>query len=208
MPAGQCTTAFKTMALAKRELSFHIAEKHSKFHLDELRLAGARFTIDGEETGEQWQLRVTALAVSYPLVQQWLPAGLLKLQGGSLGFRLRAAGSAEAVHDFTVSAELDNVSGQSEDGRFAAEKVRLETQLDARTIAGCGNGKVIRHLKRVRYMSSRCICRRAHKRLCWMPRVTGTRPASGSKSALLITYIRACRVERQCVDSNRKRAEH
>jgi hypothetical protein len=116
--------------------SFQITEKHSKFHLDDVRLAGARFTVDGEETGEQWQLRVTARAVSYPLIQQWLPAGLVKVQGGSLGFRLRAAGSAEAVHDFTVSAKLDNVSGQSGDGRFAAETLKLETQLAARNHRG------------------------------------------------------------------------
>lgn len=111
--------------------SFHIKENHSKFHLDDVRLAGAHFTVDGEEIGEQWQLRINAQAVNEQLVQKLLPTASFELKYASLGFRLSASGRGASIKDFALRAKVEDLSGQSPDGRFAAEALTLALHLDA-----------------------------------------------------------------------------
>ncbi len=128
---GKAQLQSKQWQSPSANFSFHIQENHSQFHLNQVQLAGAHFNIDAEETGLQWTLRINAKAVEGKLVQKWLPPKLLELKNGKLSFQLNASGSGDEVKEFILATELYDLSGQTEDGRFAVENLLLETQLDA-----------------------------------------------------------------------------
>jgi len=111
--------------------SFHITEKHSSLMLSDLHLAGGIVTVDGEEQGDQWQLQIDAKAVDGKLIQQLLPQEWFKFKGGKINLKLNASGSHALVKEFTLTAGLDNLTGQTKDGRFATEALMLETTLSA-----------------------------------------------------------------------------
>jgi len=116
--------------------SFHVTEQRSSFKLTGLRLAGGTVAVDGEEQGEQWQLYIDAKAVDSELIQQLLPQEHFKLKAGKINIKLNASGSHALVHEFTLTAGLNGLTGQTKDGRFAAETLMLESTLDAKNYNG------------------------------------------------------------------------
>ena len=116
--------------------SFHVTEKRSSFKLTDLRLAGGTVAVDGEEQGEQWQLHIDAKAVDGKLIQQLLPQEHFKLKAGKINVKLNASGSHALVKEFTLTAGLNGLTGQTKDGRFAAEALMLEATLNAENYNG------------------------------------------------------------------------
>ena len=112
--------------------SFHVTEKRSSFKLTDLHLVGGSVAIDGEERGEQWRLRIDAKAVDGKLLQQLLPQNRFKLKAGKINIKLDASGSHASIKDFTLITQLNSLTGQSKDGRFAAEALMLESTLSAK----------------------------------------------------------------------------
>lgn len=133
---GRAQLKSKQWQSPSANFSFHIQENKTRFLLTDVRLAGARFNIEGEETGEQWQLRIDAEAVNEKLVQKLLPPALFELKAANLGFRLNASGSGDLIKDFSLNAEAEDLAGQSPDGRYAAEALTLALHLDARNRQG------------------------------------------------------------------------
>lgn len=116
--------------------SFHVTEKRSSFKLTDLHLAGGTVAIDGEERGEQWRLQINAKAVDGKLIQQLLPQDRFKLKGGKISLKLNASGSHARVQEFTLTTELKDLTGQTKDGRFAAEALNLGATVNARNNNG------------------------------------------------------------------------
>lgn len=119
--------------------SFHVTEKRSSFKLTDLYLAGGIIAVDGEEQGDQWQLQINAKAVDGKLIQQLLPQERFKLKAGKINIKLNASGSHALVKDFTLTTQLNDLTGQSKDGRLAAEALVLETTLNAKNYNGLWN---------------------------------------------------------------------
>lgn len=111
--------------------SFHVTEKHSSFKLTDLHLAGGTVAVDGEERGELWQLQIDAKAVDGKLIQQLLPQDRFKLKAGKIDIKLNASGSHAEVHEFTLTTGLKDLTGQTKDGKFAAESLALKSTLSA-----------------------------------------------------------------------------
>lgn len=111
--------------------SFHITETHSSFKLSDLHLAGGIVALEGEERGELWQLQIDAKAVDGKSIQQLLHQELFKLKTGNINVKLNASGSHALVNAFTLNAKLNGLTGQTQDGRIAAEALMLEASLIA-----------------------------------------------------------------------------
>ncbi len=116
--------------------SFHVTEKHSSFKLTDLHLAGGTVAVDGEEQGELWRLQIDAKAVDGKSIQQLLPQELFKLKAGKINVKLNASGSHALVKDFTLTTGLNGLTGQTKDGRFAAEALSLSSTLNAQNNNG------------------------------------------------------------------------
>lgn len=111
--------------------SFHVTEKRSSFKLSDLHLAGGTVAVDGEERGELWQLQIDAKTVDGKLIQQLLPQDRFKLKTGKIDIKLHASGSHAEVHEFTLATGLKDLTGQTKDGKFAAEALALQSTLSA-----------------------------------------------------------------------------
>ncbi len=112
--------------------SFHIREKHSSLKLTDLQLADGIVSIDAEELGKQWEVTINAKAVKAALIQKLLPLpALFELKDGRINFKFKASGCQALIEDFTLTTELNGLTGQTRDGRFATEKIMLESKLEA-----------------------------------------------------------------------------
>lgn len=116
--------------------SFHVTAQRSSFKLTGLRLAGGTVTVDGEEQGELWQLHIDAKSVDGKLIQQLFPQEHFKLKTGQINVKLNAFGSHALVHEFILTAGINGLTGQTQDGRFAAEALMLGAILSGKNHNG------------------------------------------------------------------------
>ena len=116
--------------------SFYIREKHSTLKLTDLQLADGTVSIDAEERGKQWQVQINAKAVDSALIQKLFQPAIFELKGGRISFKLNASGSHALIEDFTLTAELNGLTVQTKDGRFAAEALSLDTRMEAQNNKG------------------------------------------------------------------------
>ncbi len=129
---GRAKISSKQWQSPAANFSFHIREKHSTLKLTDLQMAGGIISIDAEERDKQWQIQVNARAVNATAFQKLLqkPA-LFELKVGNINFQLAASGSLSLINDFTLTTELNGLTVQTKDGRFATEKATLESTLEA-----------------------------------------------------------------------------
>ena len=116
--------------------SFHIREKHSTLKLTDLQLADGAVFIDAEERGKQWRIQINAKAVDSALIQKLLHPALFELKSGRINFKLNASGSHALIKDFTLTTELNGLTVQTKNGRFATEALILNTRLEAQNNKG------------------------------------------------------------------------
>jgi hypothetical protein len=116
--------------------SFHVRENHNTLKLTDLHLAGGALSIDAEEQGNQWQIQINAKTVDGALIQKLFQPANFELKNGHIDFKLNASGSHELIRDFTLNTKLNGLTVQTKDGRFATEKVTLESKLEAQKNMG------------------------------------------------------------------------
>ena len=116
--------------------SFHVSENHSTLKLTDLQLAGGALSIDAEEQGKQWQIQINAKAVDGALIQKLFQPANFELKDGRIDFKLNASGSHKLIEDFTLITELNGLTVQTRDGRFATEGLILNTKLEAQNNKG------------------------------------------------------------------------
>lgn len=133
---GRAEVRSKRWRSPTANFSFHVAEKKSSFKLTNLLLAGGTVSIDGEERGEQWRLQINARAVDSRLIQKLLQKETFELKSGKANLKLNASGSHATVKNFTLITQLNGLTGQTKDGRYAAEALNLESTVNARNNNG------------------------------------------------------------------------
>lgn len=116
--------------------SFHISEKFSTLKLTDLHLADGAVTIDAEERDNRWQIQINATAVDSTLIQKMFQSANFELKGGRINFKLDASGSHALIGNFSLATELNGLTVQTKDGRFATEALTLDTRLDAQNNEG------------------------------------------------------------------------
>lgn len=116
--------------------SFYVTEKYTSFKLTDFHLAGGTIALEGKERGDQWQLQLDARDLDGKLIQQLLPPQQFKLKTGTANVKLNASGSHARVKAFTLTTELNGLTGQTKDGRFAAEALMLTSTLNAQNNNG------------------------------------------------------------------------
>jgi len=133
---GRAEIGSKRWRSPTANFSFHVTEKRSSFKLTDLLLAGGTVSIDGEERGEQWRLQINARAVDSRLIQKLLQKETFELKSGKTNLKLNASGSHATVKNFTLITQLNGLTGQTKDGRFAAEALNLESTVNAQNNNG------------------------------------------------------------------------
>ncbi len=116
--------------------SFHVRENHNTLKLTDLQLADGAISIDAEEQGNQWQIQINAKAVDGALIQKLFQTANFELKGGRINFKLNASGSHELIEDFTLITNLNGLTVQTKNGRFATEALILDTKLEAQNNKG------------------------------------------------------------------------
>ena len=116
--------------------SFHIREKFSTLKLTDLQLADGTVSIDAEERDNQWQIQINATAVDSTLIQKMFQPANFELKGGRINFKLDASGSHALIGNFSLATELNGLTVQTKDGRFATEALTLDTRLEAQNNEG------------------------------------------------------------------------
>ena len=127
---GRAQVRSKRWQSPTANFSFYVRENHNTLKLTDLLLAGGTLSIDAEELGNQWQIQVNAKGLDSALIQKLLQPALFELKGGRISFKLNASGSHELIEAFTLTTELNGLTVQTKDGRFATEKVTLESKLE------------------------------------------------------------------------------
>jgi hypothetical protein len=74
--------------------------------------------------------------VDSALIQKLFQPALFEFKGGRISFKLNASGSHALIEDFTLTAELNGLTVQTKDGRFAAEALSLDTRMEAQNNKG------------------------------------------------------------------------
>ncbi len=111
--------------------SFHVSEKHSTLKLTDLQLADGTVAIDAQEQNNQWQIQVDAKAVKALAIQKLLPQPVhFEMKDGQINFKLSASGNQALLENFNLTTTLNGLTVQTKDGRFATEKVTLESKLE------------------------------------------------------------------------------
>lgn len=126
--------------------SFYVEKNHSSLKLTELQLAGGTWIVEGEEIGDNWQLQINARAVEGRLLQKLSQQTLFAIKDGKVSLALKASGSHALIKDFSLTAELDGLTGQTKDGRFATEALTAVTALNAQNNAGIWQWRHHSHL--------------------------------------------------------------
>lgn len=114
------------------KFSLAIKKDHSSLTLSGMQLAGGTLTINAGQQGDNWQLQASAKALDSTLLQPLLPTTTAaELTSGLINVNLNASGSNALITDVALSADVNDLSGQTKDGRFATEKLTVITALKA-----------------------------------------------------------------------------
>jgi len=125
---GQAEIHNDILASPSVTFSFHIRPKRSEFQLDPLRLGGGQMTLEGAQAADGWYLKGRATGIDSRLIRPYLPAAY-QLSQGVLSFDFNAQGTALGPEKLGFKASLNKLSGQSLDGRIAAENAGLALSL-------------------------------------------------------------------------------
>lgn len=113
------------------DFSFQTTENRSTFSLANLHWAGGRLTVEGEEIGHRWRLKMRARRVDVKQVQALIKLPM-ELKDGRISLWLNASGSHDGIDAIDAAVDMKGFSGQSLDARFAAEGLKLAVRLEAR----------------------------------------------------------------------------
>ena len=119
------------------DFSFRLSNKtKNTIKLDGITLAGSYLSLAGEMAGQDWRLRLTAQRAGYPLLDKLLrvlPPGLKlpEIKQGVIDMDAAISGRSETPSAIELNAKVRNLTGQTRDGRLAAEKLETLVSLTA-----------------------------------------------------------------------------
>jgi hypothetical protein len=117
--------------------SFHFSPKLNSFKLEDTRLVGSHLSLDAVMNGENWQCKVKAEHISNKLVDKLFQSKPPKqkqaqVKQGSLNLTGMFSGKQDTMQGFNLTAEVDGLTDQTEDGKVATEKLNLVTHLQGK----------------------------------------------------------------------------
>jgi hypothetical protein len=122
--------------------SFRLGPKLNRLKLEDARLAGSRLSLNVETHAENWQCQFSAKHIDNHLIDKLLQANAPKPRSvklkpankkhGKLNLSGAVSGKQATLEAFSVIAEVEGVTDQTEDGKVAAEKLNLLTQFDGK----------------------------------------------------------------------------
>jgi len=118
------------------KIFLHIGEKEIVFALNDLRLARGRLSVEGIARGDEWRLRVQAEELDGGPLQRLLKIGLFDIKSGKISLNLEAAGHKARIDDFDLTAEVEDLTLQTQEGRWASEGLILAAAVSAQNRDG------------------------------------------------------------------------
>ncbi len=116
--------------------SFVIQKNHCLFKLTDLHWLGGIASIDGEAQDDNWSMAMTMTAANGKELLALLPATLFKVSSGNVDFQLQVSGNETGIKTARLNMAIKQLTGQTETGRFATEKLSFNTQINAQNIGG------------------------------------------------------------------------
>ncbi|MDD5113143.1 MAG: C4-dicarboxylate ABC transporter [Methylobacter sp.] len=111
--------------------SFQIDQKRSTFKLTGLSLASTKLAMEGLVEGDRWQLHIKTKQVDVAVLNRLFPQQFFALTAGKIDLNLNVSGVREILEKFTMTAQLDGLTGQTADGKIATEGLMLKANLEA-----------------------------------------------------------------------------
>ncbi|MDO9103484.1 MAG: C4-dicarboxylate ABC transporter [Methylovulum sp.] len=131
-PTGRAEAHTPRWQSPTADFSLHISEHLGNLTVSKLRLADGTLAVTAEQRDGQWQLHSTARSISGGYVQRaWQPKDFA-LKNGQFSFTLKASGNGAQPRSVDLSTRIDALSGQTSDGRYAAENLGITATLHAR----------------------------------------------------------------------------
>lgn len=114
------------------KFSFQFREHHNTLQLSDLKLAGGSFTLDAEERGQQWAVKIQARKVDSASIGKLLQFKGFMMKTGVIDFNLKASGSLKQIQKIKLDSKFNELTIQTPSGRFATENLTWANQLEAR----------------------------------------------------------------------------
>ena len=121
--------------------SFHLGKQTSNFTLEDIHFIGSRLAFTGEKHGQNWVANIKAKHVNDELFKKLLQATgtkpiQAKLTHGYFDVDVIFSGYQKSLKTINVYADIDGLTGQLQDGKVAAEKLKLQWHIVAKKILG------------------------------------------------------------------------
>ncbi|MDD1617866.1 MAG: hypothetical protein CG439_2930 [Methylococcaceae bacterium NSP1-2] len=116
--------------------SFIIQKNHCLFKLTDLHWLGGIASIDGEAQDDNWSMAMTMKAANGKELLALLPATLFKISTGNVDFQFQVSGNETGIKTARLNMDVKQLTGQTETGRFATEKLSFNTQINAQNTDG------------------------------------------------------------------------
>lgn len=118
------------------QFSFAIQQQHSTFSITDLHFLGGVVRIDGEARGDKWSLNMKMKAVDGKELLALFSYTLFKPSTGNVDIDLQVSGDETGIKTAQLSTDITQLTGQTDTGRFATEKLSLHTQINAQNTSG------------------------------------------------------------------------
>jgi len=128
---GQVSLQLPPSQTRTAQFSFVIQKNRSLFKLTDAHWLGGIASIDGEAQGDNWSMTMTMKAANGKALLALLPATLFKLSKGDVDFQLQVSGNETGIKTARLNTDAEQLTGQTETGRFATEKLSVHTQINA-----------------------------------------------------------------------------
>jgi hypothetical protein len=113
----------------KTRFSFRFTETKQIIVLSDTVLGASKLELEAEIQKRGWQLRLKADNIGKDLLQKVLPVKALPMQTGRLRINAMVTGQLYDIRSFDITATGHDINGQSDDGKYAAEKLVLTTTI-------------------------------------------------------------------------------
>ena len=123
------------------DFAFHLSPNRSAFRLANARFGASQLSLNAELKGNDWQITVEAKQVDKRLLSKLLleisvEATLPQIKQGHIDLTATISGKDDKVLAFQLTAQADGITGQTADGKLAAEQANLHLHLQAITKNG------------------------------------------------------------------------
>ena len=130
--SGKVSVKSKYWQSPSSEFSFHLGPKQNTFTLTDARIAGSRLSLVIDSQGNKWHSKLEAKQLSNDLLAMLLandmPKGNQKqAKPAVISLTGALSGSGGNLEAFDLRADISRLTDQTQDGKIAAEKLKLRT---------------------------------------------------------------------------------